>query len=348
LRAALGPVGEVRVALGLALLDVKALALPPATRDDRHRMIALDPARWFAAASSTPTTIAIARGEQVGVSAATALIERWTDALAAWGVVTSVEPAPFALARTYLAAGIRDAHIPIATVAGEFGWMELAAGTITSLRRSRTASTSVPTTLPLGPWMPADESESTMPAWGAADGAARSWDDDAAGRLLPMRLGVRLAARARRRVWVAGAVAAAALLLFARAADDHRARRLAWLDSQVASARAAAGPAIARLDSIHRFDRESEVLVAARSTGEDPLEALAVLAERLPEDAVTQRVHVVGRVWTVEGSARSAASAMKALANEPRFVNVHLAGPSMRVTTAGEPRETFSLGFELR
>lgn len=341
IRGALGPVRRVHLVIGLAHLQVQQLALPPASSADRRQMVALDPARWFALPSDAAAAVALAPGDTMAFATDAAWLEQWATAASAWGPVAGVDAAPVALARALDAAGVPDGTTEIEAGAGEAGRLERRARALPLVRRVPAAMASPAEPLPatVGP-APAD----IATGWGAM---LAPLDDQTTALLTPTI--ARQLARAARRRWITAAVAAAAgVLVLLQAVGASRERRLAWLEGEVAAQRAAAAPALQQVTDAARLDREQAIIAASAGTRAPMLAPLARLAERLPAGAVTQRVHVVGREWRIEGSAPTAAAVLEALAADSTFAEVRLLGPSARMAGSATPRETYAIGFVVR
>mgnify|MGYP001810169270 CR=1 FL=1 len=341
LRAELGPVGRVHLSIGLAHLHVKQVQLPPASFDDRRRMIALDPARWFAVADDAALAVALAPGEVVAMGCDAAWLERWVAAAASWAPVRVVEAAPVSVARALDAARVPDGTTPLEAGADEVGRLQRSRGAIVLVRRGRTLDDAPADALPA--------SIAGAPAEAvAAVGAALAPIDVAAGALLTPALEQRLARDASRRWWTAVAAAAAAMLLCAQAFGIARERRLQWLEQEVAAASTRAAPGLEQLAQAARLDQEAALIVAHGAARASALAPLAQVAQVLPPNAVVQRVRMAGREWQVDGSAASSADVLARLAADSTWHDVRLLGPSTRVSASPAQRETFSIGFVVR
>lgn len=355
LRAALGPAGRVHLGVGLAHLAVKQVQLPPVARDDQRRMLALDPARWFAVPADATLAVSLAPGEAVAFAADAAWLARWVAAAETWAPVATVEPVPVSVARVLAAHGLRDVTVPLEAGAGEAGHLTLERGLVTRVRRhlrgmsvghapERSADPvpdPVPDAVPdpLGP---------VSLAFAGAYGAALAPRDDQSAALLTPALDARFARAARRRLAIAATAAGFALASLAWAAGTARDRRLAWLEREVAALQVPAAPGLALLDSAARLDQERAVVESVTSARTPTLDAFARLSERLPAGAMAQRVRIAGRTWQVDGSAPASAPVLAALAAESTFTDVKLLAPSARFQDGTASRETFSIGFVVR
>lgn len=338
-----GPARRVLLAVGLDQLHVKQLQLPPVSRDDKHRMLTLDPPRWFAVATDASLAIAIAPGDAVAFGVSAAWLERWVTAAESWGPVDRVEPSPLALARQLARSGVRDGVVALDALAGEAGRMTLAEGRVTQVRR--TVASAVNGTDVLAPRASDD-------GFDTARGLLERHADDRVAALETSAHAERVSRRTRWRVGVAVAAAAAALLVTALAWDNARARRLAWLESDIARARNAAAPTLAQLDSIRALDAEVALVELVASTRGSVLAPLGALSAQLPSGAVAQRIRLAGGEGQIDGSAASASQVLDALTEGSSFRNVRFLGPTARVSggaTRGAPtRETYSIGLGLR
>ncbi|MDX2183250.1 MAG: hypothetical protein SFW08_04620 [Gemmatimonadaceae bacterium] len=340
-----GPARRVLVAVGLDQLHVKQVQLPPVARDDKHRMLTVDPPRWFAVPPDASLAIALAPGDDVAFGVSAEWLDRWIAAAEAWGPVERVEAAPLALARQLARSGIRDGVVAVDAAPGESGRMTLVAGRVTQVRRSVHASGAASgTTEPLRA-VPDD-------GFDTARGLLAPHATDRAAALETPAHAARLTRRLRWRLGVAVAAAAAALLLTVLAWDNARARRLAWLEAEIARARVIAAPTLAQLDSIRALDAEVALIDGVASTRGDVLAPLGALSDQLPSGAVAQRIRLAAGEGQIDGSAPSAARVLDALTAGATFRNVRFLGPTARVA-GGEargatPRETYSIGLALR
>jgi len=134
LRERFGSGNVVAVALDASMLFVKRLELPPLSLEERRRIVATDPQRYFPVLHDT--LVAGVREDDLVVAARTELLDGWTEALGVLGSVERVEPAPLALRRHLAVHGVEDALL----VMGDEGSTEIALarverGEIRSLRK---------------------------------------------------------------------------------------------------------------------------------------------------------------------------------------------------------------------
>lgn len=344
LRARVGRVREVRVAVGLAHLAVAAPVLPPASREVRARMLAVEPDRWFAVPADA--LVALATGgdgrETLAFAAHADLVERVVAAIEAWAPVTLVEPVPNAFARALRLAHHGAGTFSIDAGDGEHASVAIdAAGAPVAVRRVPAHAEALPSAAAT-PHPPGAVRVSL-----AAHGAALASGVPAEEQLLSAGRSTSRQRRRAARLARAGAALAASLLLLAWAADRSRERLLEGLDADVAAATRRAGPALDAQARLAALDAAARAAREARAAG-DPLDVLATLAARLPRDVVVQRVAGAEGEWRVEGRARRAAAVVPALDAEPRLSDVRAAGATTRFSEQGETWETFAVTFRVR
>lgn len=340
LRAQVGSVDAIAVAVGLGFLHVKRVELPPAPQAAREQMLALESERFFA--TTAPVTVALAPGGTVTFAADADALERWTAALERWAPVVRVDAAPVALARA-IAHGNATVSGEFALGAGhgEHGVVTLRSGVLAGARRIPQAAGVPPAaTAPVRGAVPATH----LAAWGALLGE----DEDELGTLAPPQRRRSFASRRRRRLAVAVVAAVAGLALAVLSADRWRARTLQALETDVAARRAAAAPGEAALAARARLDQEVAMLGTLAASRNGALTALAAISAALPADAVIQGAHAVGRDWEIDGTASSAAALVPALDKDGRFENVRLRAASSRFRDGTRTRETFSLALRVR
>lgn len=340
LRAALGEVDAIALAVGLAHLTPRAVRLPPAPAAARVRALALEPDRFFAVAPGEPVGVALAADGALAFAMPAGPLEAWVAAFAQWAPVGGVEPAPVPLARALAARGAADGCVVLPAGPGEQGLVDVAGGRVLGVRRTPAADDAGAAAAP------ASDAE---PELLAALGAAEAADVPLPEQLLTGGLARRAAARARRRLLAWGAAAAAACAFAVWALDRRQTRTLAALDVALARAASEARPALTLAERARVLDRELAAGGASGAAGDsvvgDAALVLGALGARLPAGAVVQRVRAAGAEWQVDGSARDAAAVLAALASEPVFRDVRVLAPSASFVEAGGARESFSVAF---
>ena len=153
--------------------------------------------------------------------------------------------------------------------------------------------------------------------------------------------------RAARRRWVVYGLLAAALLLAAANAVTPTAQ----LHIQSLQATAAyqalqqrAAPAMAQREALVRGREELADLREVMSEHIDPLVALDMLTQLIPDDTWLQRVQSQGTRFTVSGQTSNAAVLMNTLSGNPALKDVRAPAPATRVSSN---RESFSVEFTI-
>lgn len=344
LREVVGAVDAIAVTIGLGLLHVARVTLPPAPDETRERMLTLEGARYFA--TEAPVVAALAPGGSVAMAIEASRLERWCALLETWGPITRVEAAPVSLARALArASGQAGGAYRVEANDGEQGLVVLRDGLVDAVRRipvanGEAAGTDVP-------------SDGVIPAsHRAAWGALLAEDAPERGTLAPPERRRRFAARRRRRLAVALVAAVAGIVLAVMAVDRWRDRTLRALEREVAASRAGARAGSDALATTARLDAEVSYLgKAARERGDGrggTLGALAAISNAFPEDAVILNARAVGREWQVDGTATSAAALVPHLDADGHFEDVRILSASSRFRDGTRTRETFSLAFRVR
>lgn len=344
LRALVGPVDSIAVTIGLGLLHVARVTLPPAPDEARERMLALEGARYFA--TEAPVVAALAPGGSVALAIEATQLERWCALLEAWGPITRVEGAPISLARALARVrGEERGAYRVEANDGEQGLVVLRDGRVEAVRRIPLANGEA-----TGKDVPSD---GALPATHrAAWGALLAEDASERGTLASPGRRRRFAARRRRRLAVAAVAAVAGIVLAFLAIDRWRDRTWRALESEVAARREGARAGAEALATSARLDAEVAYLgKAARERGDGrggTLGALAAISNAFPEDAVILTARAVGREWQVDGTAASAAALVPRLDADGHFEDVRILSASSRFRDGARTRETFSLAFRVR
>ncbi len=344
LREVVGAVDAIAVTIGLGLLHIARVTLPPAPDETRERMLTLEGARYFA--TEAPVVAALAPGGSVAMAIEASRLERWCALLETWGPITRVEAAPVSLARALArVSGQAGGAYRVEANDGEQGLVVLRDGLVDAVRRipvanGEAAGTDVP-------------SDGVIPAsHRAAWGALLAEDAPERGTLAPPERRRRFAARRRRRLAVALVAAVAGIVLAVMAVDRWRDRTLRALEREVAASRDGARAGSDALATTARLDAEVSYLgKAARERGDGrggTLGALAAISNAFPEDAVILNARAVGREWQVDGTATSAAALVPHLDADGHFEDVRILSASSRFRDGTRTRETFSLAFRVR
>jgi hypothetical protein len=332
LRETFGSVGSVALAVGYAHLHVTAPRLPPVSPAQRVAILALEPDRFFPL--SGPAAVALAGDTAFAADAAA--VERWVAAFATWTRVAAVHAAPAAIARAVNAEGT---FVVPNELADGTAVVALARGTLAGARRAPAGVAVDAPPLPRS-------ALGLAPQLAAALGAALGADAAPHEQLLTPALAARARAERTRRTATAAAACAAALLFALWSADHARERTLARTEAAVARAADSARVARAVFDRVTALDRELAAAQGSRASA-DPLAVLAALSARLPRDATVLDLTAAGDAWRIEGRASNAAAVVPALDGDPRFADVHLAGPTTRFTEGRRAYESFAVAFRV-
>ncbi len=341
LAALVGDVSGIGLAIGLAHLHVKQVALPPVTHGARRQMLSVEPERWFAVPGGANTAIALDVTGTIALAADGALVETCVRAFAALAPVQRVEAAPMAMVRALQANAITTAAMPLDAGPGEQGRIEVVNGALQSVRRMRAVDGEPFADISI-------DSSRVDAAFLTAFGASIALDGGTDAMLLTPALEQRFFAHRRRRVITWASAAAVAICTAGWSFGVSRDRLLQALHVEVASARNGAVEGTAAFSRVVTLDRELAAITATAAARSDVLAALAAVGAKLPVEAVAQRIRIVGTEWQVEGNAVTASAVLAALAAEPRFQNVRFLAPSNRFRDGTTERETFAIAFALR
>ena len=152
--------------------------------------------------------------------------------------------------------------------------------------------------------------------------------------------------RAARGRWAAvGLLAAAMLLAIANAITPTVQLHLQTLQATAAyqALQQRAAPAMAQREALVRGRDELANLREVMSEHVDPLVALDMLTQLIPDDTWLQRVQSQGTRFTVSGQTSNAAALMNTLSGNPALKDVRAPAPATRVF--GSNRESFSVEF---
>lgn len=252
LRAALGPADRIAIALGLGLLELKRVDLPPAPPAERERMLQLEPDRYFA---STDRDLVTGLDDASGMAFAVARddLTRWLAAFREWAPVERIEASPLAIAR-------------VVPGDGHFVLDEGDGASVIELRdRQLRAARRLPPHVDRNGARPLQSAGGVVAPFQAAVGVARGIDLSLTGQLSLPELRADTVRRRQRRVALLG-VAATAAMLFAgwsyerwQEAVARVAHSRVWCAHGIGHASAAGAGALAR-----QHERARDV---ARSSG---------------------------------------------------------------------------------
>lgn len=371
LRERFGSGNVIAVALDMSILFVKRLELPPLPAEERRRIIATDPQRYFPVRDEQ--LVAGVREDDLVVATRADVFEAWMDALGTLGSVERVEPAPVALAR-YLAVQDVDAGLLVmadddsseATVARiEDRRIEtlrkVAAGPGDDLDLVSAADPGAGTCI-LFPWReglaealrdhlngggvwPVPVSSGAPDSFAVAYGAALELDDGSELSLVSPTLARRVAATARRRAALHLTSLVLAVAVCGWSLDHRRAATLHTIEERVVASQARAAPVLDMRNEAASIAEEVNLLAREASGRSNPLDVLLALTRILPADAYVTQLAVSGEDWEIDGIARDAASLVPLLEGSDLFADVRFRTATTRVRLRNEIFDNFSLLF---
>jgi len=364
-----GTGARIAVAVDTSALFVKRLALPALSAEQRRRMVALDPERYFPIRDEA--LVAGVRDDDLVVAARAAEFDRMAEALSRLGPVERVEPAPVALARHLAAHNVTHARVVMADPHDrDCAVVELRDGRVTTIRKLPTdvhaivaavravSDTGAPCFL--YPWREslADELDAaglTVEAVPPPPGSTEAFAG-ASGALLgidePDELTLTspaLERRQRMRAWRRGAVAVASLIaaLFAAAwsVDLRRTRTLDEIQRRIDERQAEAAEVQQLLADIAAAEEEVTTLATVARERQDPLEALLLVTRLLPADAHLRSLSATGDEWELDGYARDAALLIPTFEASDALSDVRFRTATTRTQLGNEDYESFSLAL---
>jgi hypothetical protein len=388
LRSAAGGVESVSVAVGLGLLQVARVSLPPADHEARERMLALEGERFFPQTGTPTSSMAMIDSMATidsidSIATIAAVLPTTTNALGAAqpagpaggrALVSCIAPGgavAFAVEESALerwsraletiAPVVRVEATPVALArALGRGAARVTQGTfaisldgeghgVVSVKDGCvTSARRIPAQVDERPGVPLPDSPGLPARHVAAWGALLGEDEPALGTLASPSRRAAFSARRRRRLAVAAVAAAAGMVLAVTAADQWRERTVRALQDDVASRRAAAAPGEAALAARAQLDAEFALLARAAASRHGTLGALAAISAALPRDAVILNAHAVDGEWQLDGTAANAAALVPLLDRDGRFEQVRILSASSRFRDGRRTRETFSLALRVR
>jgi Tfp pilus assembly protein PilN len=374
IRESLGAAQHVSVAIGLPLLLVKRVKLPPVPAPDRAAILQLEPQRFFPV--RLEDVIAAVRDDDDLVFAAReAPLTQWLTALRSLGPINRVEPGPLALCRALAEQNLTDAVVLLdGTETGSgVGLIEIRGGRLAQVRRLYGELTdaaavlggngqSGPSKILVTPWdeerartlagrLPTATIEPLPPvgevaaSFASAYGAALGTDRPLVGALMPDQLRGEIRRRGRRNLLLAGLAVVFAFVFALNSLSVRKDRSAREIEARVEALSAPAAQALAvqtQLETLNRQAGAIERVVAQRA---DPLAVLQALSRRLPPGAYLRTMRIAAGEWQIEGYASQAAQLIQVLGAVPEFRNVHFLSATNRVQVEDRSYETFSLAF---
>jgi hypothetical protein len=381
LREQIGRAPRVAVAVDLPLLFAKHIKLPPVPADEKRRIVALEPERFFPIRGEELVVAARGGGDTLVFATREGPLAAWLAALEPLGPVELVEPGPVALARAAAAAGVARGSIIVDRDGAGVGIVEVDDARVTQVRRVRGDPPSVAAALADGaptagavadvyltPWTeeraaalaaPLAPSASPQPlpqersavqiaeTHLAALGAALGLGGELGEALLSPAVaeGIR---RRRRRSAVAAALAfVGAAVLALLASDAARAREAGRLRREAAALRARAESVLTLRAQLDTLDRRARAVAALDATRPDPVRVLRALGERLPRGVYLRLLRANGAEWEVSGFAPEASSLVPLLEQAPEFEGVRFLTAVASVRLDNRSYESFSLRFRV-
>lgn len=372
LRENFGCARRLALAVRLPLLFAKRVKLPPLSSAERRKVLRLEPQRFFPVRLEDLVVTVV--NDDFAFAAREASLTAWVSALEQLGSVEVVEPGPVALARALSSVGVTDATVLLDDAEHGLGMVDIHGGSVRGARRlygSLTEAASalaasngaLPATMYVVPWnadrlamlaaqLP-DVALQPLPgirgvpapflsAYGAGLGAKHPVDAE----FVPDDLGVRIAARQRRRLVMAALACAAGFVVLVTSIDLWRARAVRRLDDQMMILARRVAPALALQNELGSIDRQARAIAQIEARRPDPLRVLASLSKWLPDGAYVRSIRVAGAEWQVEGYAPQAADITQALGGAPEFRDVHFLSSTARVDVGERTYESFAVAFQ--
>ncbi|MGH7710444.1 MAG: PilN domain-containing protein [Gemmatimonadaceae bacterium] len=338
LRARLGTVASVRLAISPLLVRVKEVQLPDVAPTEQWRAIALQPARYFAeSADDSRMAVAWHASSHLAFVIDAARVERWTDAFATLGPVTMILPAPLALEHAALPDGTYELAVAGDTAASA----TIAASRLTHARVSRSGQVTTARALP--------PHSGRSGEWSVALGAVAARGVEDWESLTTTQSQRALRARRYRTLAASAAAMVVALVAALAALDYARSTYEARLDRAIVATERDAQPGLALRRRLAGLEREAQLLRASAASN-DAVVTLAALSELLPRSIVVTRLRMTGDEWQASGRARGgeAAAIVPALERDARFTDVRMTSASTRFREDAHEFESFSVAFRVR
>ena len=339
LRAQVGALQGVALTIGLGVLEVARLELPPVSAVERARIVELEPDRYFAAANRESLAVTVSPDESIAFAAPASLLRSWIAAFETWAPVDWVESAPVSLARVLNAQS--NATYAVEAAGKEVGLLQIAQGRLSSIRRTldtRAAADARP--VPSLNGVPA--------AFAAAMGVTLSRPRGSHAALAPHEWRRKLVSR-HWSALVMNALGAVAALVFAVwAADRWRERTLSALEARIAVVEARGARADTALRMLRSRESEARTIGDIATSRPDPHEALAAISAALPREATVLSARATGNDWQVDGTTTDASTLVPLLDRHVRFDSVRFLSASSRYRDGTRSYETFSIALHFR
>jgi hypothetical protein len=367
LREAFGPARQVAVSIGLPLLLVKRVKLPPIPAADRAAILQLEPQRFFAV--RLEELVASVRDEDDLVFAAReAPLTQWLTALQSLGPIQRVEPSPLALARALADRRVTDAVVLLDGGSG-VGLIEIRAGQVTRVRRlygelpeaaaalgengervavipwNEERVAALAARLPSSRLAPLPSVGDLSPPFLSAYGAALGIDRPLVGALMPDELRAGIRRRRQRQLWWAGLAAVVAAVFALTSMVERRDRSAREIDAAIRALSHRATQAMTLQGQLETLNRQAGAIMQAGAERPDPLSTLLALSKHLPAGAYLRSMRAAGAEWQIDGYASQAAQLIQVLGAAPEFRGVHFLSATNRVQVGTRSYETFSLAF---
>lgn len=374
IRDSLGSAAHVAVAIGLPLLLVKRVKLPPVPAADRASILQLEPQRFFPV--RLEDLVASVRDEDDLVFAAReAPLTQWLTALQVLGPIHRVEPSPLALARALADSRVSDAVVLLdgSDRRAGVGLVEMRAGRVTNVRRlygdlseaeaalggngepaprrvavtpwDETRAAALAARLPSATLEPLAGVGDVPPQFLTAYGAALGTDSPLVGALMPDQLRAGIKRRKRRDLWLAALAAVVAGVFALTSVAAWRGRSAREVETGIRALSDRATQALAVQNQLVTLNRQARGIARVAAERADPLAVLLALSTQLPAGAYLRSMRAAGGEWQVDGYAKQAAQLIQVLGAAPEFRGVHFLSATNRVQVGERSYESFSLAF---
>jgi hypothetical protein len=374
LRDTLGTAAHVGVAIGLPLLLIKRVKLPPVAAADRAAILQLEPQRFFPV--RLEDLVASVRDEDDLVFASREVpLTQWLTALQTLGRINRVEPSPMALTRALAERKVSDAVVLLDGSDRKLGvgMIEIRGGRVANVRRLygelldaeptlRGNGEPPPSSVVVTPWdearagalaalLPATTVEPLATAddvpsqFLTAYGAALGTDRPLAGALMPDQLRAGIQRRRRRELWLAGTALVAAVIFALTSLAAWQGRSARRIQAEIGALNGRAAAALSLQTQLETLSRQARGIGRMAAERADPLAVLLALSTRLPPGAYLRSMRAAGGEWQIDGYAKQAAQLIQVLGAATEFRGVHFLTATNRVQVGDRSYESFSLGF---
>ncbi len=372
LRNQLGNASRVSMAVDMGFCFVKQVKLPPLPVEEKRRILALEPERYFPIRGEG-MVVSLRDGNDLAFAVRERLLEQWISAMGILGPIELVEPAPYSLARALQSAEVSDAAVLLLPPYDESpALIELEAGKVLNARRLFGSPTEALAELADHGWSPpqsrflstSDAAVKTIAAtwhdaeaellphiehcpseYTVAHGAALATDVSTDSALTTVELARRWAQRERRRLALAVSALVAAVVLLVFAIDGYRARAQHGIEEEIAALRDRGQAVLTLQGEAERVRGDLEALTDIIGGRMDPLEVLLTVTRLLPENAYLRTIQGSESEWRLEGYAADAANLIPIFEASPGFEEVRFVRATNRVRLGNENYEDFSLAL---